>query len=144
MAQTLVPLPALTVPITLDEGNTLWANVAAIQNLDNRMTLALRVLAKIYQLDGLGGIDYKLTFAALEADALNLLGASNIASGPWGAGPVGKWEAVIDWNAGYVEDNTLSTDVETLVNEMGFLRNVPETTLYLIYLYLKYQISMIP
>lgn len=143
MSQTLTVLPALTVPIALTEGNTLWANVAAIQNLDNRMTLALRVLAKIYQLDAYAGIDYKLDFPALERDALNLFGAANIASAPWGAGPVGKWEAVIDWSAGRTADATLSADVETLVNEMGFLRNVPETTLYLIILYLDYQLSLL-
>lgn len=141
MAQTLVVLPALTVPIVLNEGNTLWANVAAIQNLDNRQTLALRVIAKIYQLNANGGIDYRADYPALEQDALNLLGASNIASAPFGAGPVGKWEAVLDWNAGYTADGSLSTDVQTLVDAMGQLAVTPETTLYLILLYLKYQIA---
>lgn len=143
MSQTLTVLPALSVPIVLSEGDTLWANIAAIQNLDNRMTLALRVLAKIYQLDADGGIDYKLDFPALQRDAGNLLGSYNIASGPFGAGPVGKLEAIIDWSAGYTADNSLSTDVDTLVSEMGYLRNVPETTLYLILLYLEYQLSLL-
>lgn len=143
-AQTLVTLPALTTPITVTQANTLAQNVAMIQNLDNRMTLALSVLAKAYELQAGGGTDYRTNIPQLRIDATSLFGGTfNIASGPYGAGPMGKIQAVLDWNAGFVADATLPTDVNALVVLMGNLRETPETTLLLFMLFLDYKLSLI-
>jgi hypothetical protein len=142
-AQTLTVLSALSTPPVLTEANALMANVAAINNLDNRQLLALRVLALAYALNDGGGTDYRTNFPLLIESATNLFGgnAINIIIPPYNSEIAGKIEAVLDWNAGYTADNTLSTDVDTLVAEMGILRQLNETQLLRIIFFLKWKIA---
>ncbi len=142
-AQTLTVLSALSTPPVLTEANALMANVAAINNLDNRQILALRVLALAYALNDGGGTDYRTNFPLLIESATNLFGgnAINIIIPPYNSEIAGKIEAVLDWNSGYTADNTLSTDVDTLVAEMGILRQLNETQLLRIIFFLKWKIA---
>lgn len=143
MAQTLVALSALSTPPVLTEVNELMANVAAINNLDNRQILALRVLALAYALNDAGGTDYRTDFPLLIESATNLFGgnAVNIIIPPYNAEIAGKIEAVLDWNVGYAADSSLPTDVNELVDEMGILRQLNETQLMLIIFFLKWKLA---
>ncbi len=143
MAQTLVVLPALSNPPTLSESNTLMANCSAIQNLDERQILCIRILALIYWLDDAGGVDYKADYPLLISSTENTFGnAWNVITNPLSKCIEGQIEAVLDWSAGYTADNTLPTDVQDLINLMGILVGYPEATLYKVILFLKYKISL--
>lgn len=137
--QTLIPLPVLVRPITLAQSKTVSANLAAIQNLDNRATIALSVLGAIYELQGNGGFDYRTNKKQLRVDAQSLLGVYN--TNTYLEGQSAKLRAVFDWNDGYKANNTLGTDVNALVVLMGSLRENPEYILELQYYFLQYQLG---
>jgi hypothetical protein len=50
-------------------------------------------------------------------------------------------EAILDWSAGYTADNTLATDVDTLVSETRLIAQYPEATIYKMLLFLKYKLA---
>lgn len=136
MAQTLVVLPTLTLPITLAQSATLAANISAIQNLDNRMTLALSVQSALHELFSAGGFDYRNNHAQLRTDSAALMGAFNENS--YLTGQVAKLRAVMDWSDASKLDGTYTGNVNTLVAEMKGLRETPEQTLELMYYFLQY------
>ncbi len=137
MAQTLVQLPSVSTPVKLTDANTLSDNVSRIQNLDNRQVLALALLAKIYQLAAAGGTDYRADFEAFRIAATSFMTAFTIPNGP-NIDILFRVQTVIDWNAAYLVDNTIGTDVNGLIDKMGQWRITPETTLYQFYLFAKY------
>lgn len=142
MAQVLVVLPSLSNPPLPAEASVLAANIAKISNLDNRQTLCVRILAKMYQLTQNGGTNYKADYPLLIQSTANIFGNDfNISSAPYGAGPGAKLEAVLDWSAGYTATNTLPTNVQDLVNLMGILVAYPETTLMQVVNFLKYKLA---
>lgn len=141
MAQTLTVLPALSNPPTLSESNTLSANCAAIKNLDERQILALRIISLAYWLADAGGTDYKADYPLLISSTENVFGnAWNVITNPLSKCIEGQIEAVLDWSAGYTADNTLPTDVQALIDDMGILVGYPEATLYKVILFLRYKI----
>lgn len=140
--QTLVVLPALSNPPTLDESATMMANVQKISNLNWREVLALQIIALAYSLNDGGGTDYRSDYPLLIQSTKSLFGnAWNIASAHFS--PEARWQAVIDWSDAYTADNTISTDVQTLVGLMGELRQLPESTLLLITIFLRYKLSLL-
>ncbi len=144
MAQTLTPWAAKSLTsgsIKPTNANTLSGNVAAIQNLSNRETLALSVLGKIYELNHIGGTDYRTNHKQLRTDSTNFMGAFSIIESARQGNFTSKLQAVIDWNAGYAADNTLGTDVKALVLNMAGLRETPESTLLWEYFFLLYQLA---
>ncbi len=141
MSMTLTQLPAITSPVTVAQAATLSANVAAIRALDNRETLALSVLAKIYQLNHAGGTDYRANHKQLRIDATSLLGEFAFEAGAPGITRLSKIKAVLDWNAAYTADATIGTDVNALVNAMAGMRETPEATLMLFYYFLLYKLA---
>lgn len=142
MIQTLVALPAITSPITVVQANTLSQNIAKIQNLSNLETLALSVISKIRQLNAAGGTNYIGNHKRLRMDAANFMGAFVWESHMQGDSCFNKMRAVIDWNAGNLVDSALSTNVNSLIQEMGALRVEPETLLMKYYLFLLYKLHV--
>lgn len=142
MAQTLVALPAITSPVTVVQAATLSANVAAIVNLDNRMTLGLTVISKIRQLKAAGGTDYTTNHKQLRQDAQSFFGGWKYPGFESGSSLVATIKAVIDWNAALAADATTPTDVNALVAEMAGFRETPELTLNLIYHFLLYKLAV--
>ena len=145
MKQTLTSWAAKSITsgtVTPAKANTLSANVAAIQNLSNREVLALSVLSKIYELNHIGGKDYRTNHAQLRTDATSFMGGFSLVD----LGPAeqlsARIRAVIDWNAGYIADNTLGTDVATLVTNMAGQGASNEATLTMEYLFLLYQLAV--
>jgi hypothetical protein len=143
MAQTLTALPALSSPFPLTQYATLAQNVAAIQNLDNRMIIALSVVSKIYELAGRGGTDYRNNKAQLRKDAHAIKGAFSWEYFNAGSALANHIWAVLNWNQAQAKDATLSGDVNTLVASMGAERETPETTLWTFYFFLLYQIAAV-
>lgn len=141
MAQTLVVLSAPSTPPVATEADALSANLSAISNLNNQELLALRVIAKAYQLTQNGGTNYKANYPLLISSAATLLGAFNIVIAPYNAEILGRIEAVLDWSAAYTATATLPTDVQDLVNLMGVLRLLPEATLMRIICFLKWKLA---
>ena len=117
-------------------------NVSALNNLDARQLLAIRILAKAYTLNANGGTDYRTDFAALIIATTNLFGnAMNVTSNPIDGAPQNLWETVLDWSAGYTAAATLPTDVETLIEDTRALVLYPEATLYQVILFLRWQLA---
>lgn len=142
MSQILTILPAVSNPPTLNESSTFNKNVSALANLNNRQLLAIRILAKVYTLNINGGTDYRSDFGLLVRSAAALFGnAFNVTVNPIEGSPENLWEAVLDWNAGYVATATLGTNVETLLVTTATLANYPEATLYQIILFLRYKLA---
>ena len=144
MAQTLTSWPAksITEPVAVTQAKTLAANVAAIQNLSNRQVIALSVLGKIYELAHIGGVDYRANHKQLRIDSTSFMGAFSMVSLPTEGDLSARIRAVIDWNAGYLADSTLGTDVNALVANMAGLRETPEATLTWEYYFLLYQLGV--
>lgn len=141
--QTLVVLPAPSNPPTLSESETLMANVSKIGNLDERQILALRIISLAYWLTDKSGTDYKSDYPLLITSAQQFLGnAWNAFGYPLTKSIEGKVEAILDWSTAYTATNTLSTDVQTLIDAMGILVGYDETTLYKVVLFLKYKLSL--
>lgn len=111
------------------------ANVAAIQDLDNRMTLALSVISAIHELAGVSGFDYRTNHKQLRIDAASYFGAWNTAT--YLTGQTAKLRAALDWNDAKTTDATTSSDVNTLVAEMAGMRETPELTLEMFYYFLQ-------
>jgi hypothetical protein len=129
-----------SIGVTAD--NILSANLAAIANLSNRDVLAFSVYAKIYQLAAAGGANYKASHAQLRTDATNFLGQDmGLLNDPRNGDYSCRIQAVIDWNAAYLVDNTITTDVWTISAGLKGLRETPEPTLLMFYFYLRYQLA---
>lgn len=145
MSQTLTPWAANSLTsgsIKPTNASTLSGNITAIANLDNRQVVALSVLGKIYELHAKGGTDYRTNHAQLRTDSTNFMGVfSNIEPARQGD-LAARIQAVLDWNAGYQADSTIGTDVNSLVSNMGGLRETPETTLLWEYFFLLYQLAI--
>jgi hypothetical protein len=135
MSQTLTVLPAVTSPVTVAQAATLSANLAAINDLDNRMVIALSVISAIHELAGVGGFDYRTNHKQLRQDASTYMNVFNTMT--YLEGQAAKLRAVLDWNDGKVADATTSSDVNTLVKEMAGMRETPEYTLEKFYYFLQ-------
>jgi hypothetical protein len=142
MAQTLTALPAVSSPPVIADTNTFRKNVSALANLNNQQLLALRILALAYQLNDLGGTDYRADFPLLIKSTANLFGnAFNVTASPYQESPMNRWEAVLDWNTGHTADATLSTNVLAIIVTTRALVKHPEATLYQVLMFLRYKIS---
>jgi hypothetical protein len=140
--QTLTVLPALSNPPLFSENDTFQKDVSAISNLNNRQLLALRILAKVYQLAANGGTDYTADFDLLISSTKNLFGnAFNVTFNTDADSPMNRWQAVLDWNDGYTADNTLPTDVEEIIADTVELVIEPEATLYQVLMFLHYKLA---
>lgn len=135
MSQTLTIIPTVTRPVTITQNKVLMANIAAIQNLDNRMAIALSVISAIHELAGVGGFDYRTNHKQLRLDAGTYMGGFTTMT--YLEGQTAKLRAVLDWNDAKGADATTSTSVNTLVSEMAGLRDTPEFTLEMFYQFLQ-------
>jgi hypothetical protein len=142
--QTLTILPAITLPVTPAQAATLSSNITAIANLNNQQTLALSVLSKIYKLKVVHAeVDYSANFTQLQTDAESLMGVFSIIDGvPSGSYFLMRVQAIMDWNAGYTALNTLGSNVATLVTKIGQLSDLPESTLWKLYMFLLYRLAV--
>lgn len=135
MSQTLQLIPTVTRPVTITQNKILNANMAAIQDLDNRMTIALSVISAIHELAGVGGFDYRANHKQLRIDATTYMGGFSTMT--YLTFQTAKLRAVLDWNDAKTSDGTTSADVNTLVAEMAGLRDTPEYTLEMFYYFLQ-------
>lgn len=144
MAQTLIELTSLSNPPTLSESNAFQANVSKLVNLSDRQLLCVRIWAKVAELVALSGTDYSADLPLLVSSSQNLFGqAYNVTQNPTSGDISAKWEAVLDWGEGYNADNTLETDVETILENTQLLAQYPEATLYQIVLFLRYKLALL-
>lgn len=145
MAQTLQSWAANSLTsgsVKVTDSKILSANVAAIQNLSNREVVGLSVLGAIYELASKSGPDYRANHKQLRIDSTSFMGGFSLCSMSTAGDLSSRIRAVLDWNNGYAADNTLGTDVNALVLNMGGIRETPETTLTWEYYYLLYQLAV--
>lgn len=142
MSQTLTPFPALPAVQSPAGAATLAGNIAAIVNLDNRETVAFSVIAKIHSLNAAGGFNYINNHDQLRVDAAGMMGGFGLMDFSDGGELVTTMQAVIEWNSAYFVDTTITTSVYSIVAEMKKFRETPESTLFLIYQYLNYCLSL--
>lgn len=105
----------------------------AVPSLSNRDRKTISILGLIYELANAGGANYKTNHAGLRQDAVVFNGGipkiDRIAA-----------DAANDWNAGFVADATLSTDVPTLIAAGPKIDATDEYTLDLIIIFLRAQL----
>ena len=142
MSQTLTSFPALPAVQSPAGAATLAGNMAAIMNLDNREVLAFSVISKIHALNSAGGTNYISNHKQLRIDAAGMFGGFGLTDFSDASLMVMKIQAVIDWNSAYYNDTTITTSVYSIVSEMAGMRETPESTLFLFYLFLKYCLSL--
>lgn len=135
MSQTLTIIPTVTRPVAITQNKVLMANIAAIQDLDNRMTIALSVISAIHELAGVGGFDYRANHKQLRIDATTYMGGFSTMT--YLEGQTAKLRAVLDWNDAKAADATTSNDVNALVVDMAGFRSTPEYTLEMFYYFLQ-------
>ena len=142
MSQTLTVFPALSSPVKITDGATLSANLSAIDDLDNRMVIAMSVIALIYELHSKGGTDYRTNHKQLKIDTSALMNAipapGNLEISRWN-----RIQAVIEWNTAFGLDATLTTNVNTIIVTMAGQRETPEYTLMQEYFFLRYKLSLL-
>ncbi len=140
MAQTLVILPAITSPVTVKQASTFSGNLCAIANLNNREVKALSVIALIYLLNNKGGTDYRTNHKQLRTDATSFFGEFPIMGNL--DQQESRYRAVLDWNAAYTADTSVSADVNTIVSNMAGMRETPEPTLLSFIFFLRYKLAL--
>jgi hypothetical protein len=141
--QTLTPFPALTSPITPAQAKTLSANVAQIQNLDNREVLAFEVVSLIYELNAKGGTNYVSNHPQLRTDVTSFMGVFSIIQFSTGSSSIRHMQAVIAWNAAYAATTAIGTDVQAIIVAMKGERETPESVLWQYIIYLRYCLSIL-
>ena len=142
MTQTLTAFPAITSPIKTSDANTLSGNVAQIQNLDNRQTLAFAAYCLTYLLHEAGGTDYRTNLKQLRQDVTSMMGTFQPMGEPSGGALFSKIIAVILWDAAFAADSTLGTNVGTILTSADYLRETPESVLWQYILFLLYALAI--
>ncbi len=142
MAQLLTANTALSSPVKVTDAKALFANLAAIDNLDNRQTIALSVIALIHELNSKGGTDYRTSHKQLRIDATAFLGGTFEVIG-YDLDRCAKLRAAIEWSTAFGLDAALTNNVNTIVAEMAGLRDTPEQTLLIFYYFLRYKLSLL-
>jgi len=141
MSQILAIFPALSSPVKVTDAATLSANMAAIDNLDNREVIGFSVVALIHELNSKGGTDYRTNHKQLRIDATSLMGVFPIEG--LCLDRFAKFRAVIEWNTAFGLDAALTTSVATILAEEAGLRETPESTLLKFYYFLRYKLSLL-
>ncbi len=142
--QTLTALTAISNPPVLEESSTFRGDASALNNLNNRQLMAIRVLSKMYHLADAGGTNYKSNIPLMMDSTAALFGiAFNVTVSPYEDSPMNKWETVLDWNAAKAADSSLPTDVEALLVLCRVLVKYPENTLYQVLMLLRYKLSLL-
>lgn len=142
MSQTLSTFPALSSPIKVTDATALMADLSAIANLDNRMTIAFSVISLIHELNSKGGTDYRANHKQLRIDAQTLLGPLAIVGDVF-LGRLDKVRAVIEWNTAFGLDAALTKDVNAIVKEMAGMRETNQADLMRFYYFLRYKLSLL-
>lgn len=140
MSQNLITLTAFNPPTNPTQSAQLSANIAAINNLDNRQLVALCVLGKIHEFFAVG-FDYRNNHNQLRLDAAGFFGGFSFVGSD--VSPFLKAMTVMEWYTGKATDPTFSSNVNALIAEMGYFREMPENTLWQMYFYIKYKLCLI-
>lgn len=101
--------------------------------LSPRDSKALSILGLIYELTAAGGANYKTNHAGLIQD-------SRVYTGGISQINLVSAMAALEWNAGNVADNTLSTDLPTLILEARDIHVLAELELDRILIFLRAQL----
>jgi hypothetical protein len=144
MSQQLTAFPALASPVpAVTSAATLSANIAQLADLNERQVLAVSVISLIYLLWGKGGTDYRSSLSVLQSDTATMMEPLGLIDFFVGPSVFARLQAAIDWNAGYAEETTLGTDVETLLINSHGLQDLPESTLWHEIIFLRYKLSIL-
>lgn len=141
MSQTLTANTNLSSPVKVTDFKTLSANLAAIDNLDNREVIALSVVSLIHELNSKNGTDYRTNHKQLRIDATSFMGGFSVIG--MDLSRFDKMRAAIEWSTAFGLDAALTTNVNTIVKEMDAMRQTPESTLSLFYYFLRYKLSLL-
>lgn len=143
MAQTLSALAEPTSPPTLAMANAFRGEMAKLENLGRTDLKAIAAVALTYAVaQHADGVNYKSNHPQLITDAQNFLGAISLITDD---GVNLRWiviQTVLAWQVGYDADNTLSTDVNTLLGLARDLMALPEEVLNRILIWLQYMMSV--
>lgn len=141
-AQKFTAITTIGVPVGVADANKLNANVVQIANLSNRQVLAISVVSLCYLLHSYSGVDYRTNLGLLQSDSGSMLNTFTPNDFPDGGSLLSRMAAVIDWNAGYEKDSSLTTDVGTILGVAKGLPELPESTLWLEILFLRHCLSI--
>ncbi len=103
-------------------------------NISERDRKTIEVLGLLYELAAAGGNNYKTTHAALIQDSFVYSGAISLID-------LQTAMSALAWTAGKVVDNSLSTDVPTLLKEGRDIQNLAADQIDRLILFLRAQLQ---